>query len=793
MKKKASYIAVMAIAVFITLGGVYFKMHNAKDTGLLAYWSFDERSGKTAADVIGKRNDSIDYVFNHARFKASSDPQRRKGISGNALLFDGYSTWIKRSADLIGKPEDALTLEAWVAPRSYEWGDEKRLSAIVNQHDREMKEGFILGMFRHGSWSMQLGLDHEWIEVWSKDHPLPKNEWSYVVATYDKKKSMMKLYLNGDEVASKQTPAHRAITPSSQDLLIGKNNQAVILAGVFPLNMFNGLIDEVKIYNRALSSDEIASSFHRYVVPYGGKIPPISYDDLKLDRSLLADDRHRPQYHVSPPAHWMNEPHAPIYFNGQYHLFYQHNPQGPYWHQIHWGHWVSDDLVHWRDLPVALTPEKNAVDPDGDWSGSATYDEKGLPVLFFTAGDDSTNPNQRVGLARSTFAKDGDNDLVHWVKHPAPVVVQQQGIGKFGDFRDPFVWKDGDSWYMLVGSGTEGQGGTALAYTSKNLTDWEYKGPFYISDHEKYPFLGPVWELPVLLPLGKDKEGNDKHVFLISPVGAGADVEVFYWIGTFDKEHFRFIPDQKEPQLIDVGDFHFTGPSGMVDPKTGRSIVFTIAQGERTAALDYSAGWAHNGGLPVSLSLRKDGRLGVEPIEELQSLRGKKLVSFTNKSAEEANDLLADVKGDMLDIILELEPGTAKQFGIKVRRSPGGEEETLLYYDEEASTLNVNRMKTTLDRFERSKGIQGGKLELNGENLKLHIYLDRSMIEAYANGLKSLTTRAYPSRPDSLGLQIWGDGSILVKSMQVWEMNSAYGATVPAYVPERHMDGIQTK
>jgi hypothetical protein len=200
-----------------------------------------------------------------------------------------------------------------------------------------------------------------------------------------------------------------------------------------------------------------------------------------------------------------------------------------------------------------------------------------------------TTAQQRVGLARSTFTQDGDNDLVHWVKHPSPVVVQHQGIGNFGDFRDPFVWKDGDIWYMLVGSGTDGEGGTALAYTSKNLTDWEYKGPFYISDHNHYPYLGPVWELPVLLPLGKDKEGRDKHVFLISPVGAGADVEVFYWIGTFDKEHVRFIPDQNEPQLIDVGDFHFTGPSGMVDPKTGRKILFTIAQGERTPALDYSA------------------------------------------------------------------------------------------------------------------------------------------------------------------------------------------------------------
>ena len=751
-----------------------FNDFSAKNVGMLAHWTFDEETGKMAYESVSRRKDPIDYVFNYARFKPSNDPQRRKGISGNALLFDGYSTWVTRTANLMDKPRDAITIEAWVAPRSYEHGDEKRLSAIVNQHDREKREGYILGVYRHGTWALQLGLQNEWVEIWSHDHPLPKYQWSYIVATYDKKTALMKLYLNGKEVVSKKVPKIAYITPSKQDVLIGKNNQGVVLEGVFSLNMFNGLMDEVKIYNRALSAEEIQDSFHNYTALHKGNIPQIPYDDLKLDRRLLADDRHRPQYHVSPPAHWMNEPHAPIYFNGQYHLFYQHNPKGPYWHQIHWGHWVSNDMAHWRDLPVALQPEKNAVDPDGDWSGSATYDERGIPVLFFTAADYIAKPNQRIGLARTTFPKDRDNDLVHWYKHPEPIVVQEEGIGLFGDFRDPFVWKEGNRWYMLVASGIEGQGGTALVYTSANLMDWDYKGPLYISNHNKYPYLGNVWELPVLLPLGPDKKGNEKHILLISPKGQGADVEVWYWIGKRDKKLFRFIPEQEEPQLIDVGDFHFTGPSGFVDPKTGRKIIFTIAQDERTPQLQYLAGWAHNGGLPVSLMLREDGRLAIAPIAELQSLRGEKLASFQEKTMEEANNLLRNVKGDMLEIIVELKPGTAEQFGIKVRRSPKGEEETLLYYDAVDSAFKVNRMKTTLDRSEQSTGIQGGKLKLDGKNLKLHIYLDRSMVEAYANGLRSLTTRVYPSRSDSLGLKVWGNGSLTVKSIEVWKMNPAF-------------------
>jgi sucrose-6-phosphate hydrolase SacC (GH32 family) len=650
------------------------------------------------------------------------------------------------------------------------------LSAIVNRYNLDRKQGYLLGMFRHGSWSFQVGLEGgDWKELWSPDgHELPKNEWSYVNAVFDGNQGEIKLYLNGSEIASAAVPrGSRLAEAADTDLLIGKNNHSSLLAEVFSLHMFSGIIDELKIYNRALSAEEVAASY-RHVLDtfHEGIRPQLNYDEIKLDRTPLLLDRHRPQYHVSPPAHWMNEPHAPIYFDGQYHLFYQHNPHGPFFHQIHWGHWVSQDLVHWRDLPVALAPEKDQLAPDGIWSGSASYDADGLPVLFFTAGNDSASPNQSVALARSTYTLDGNPDLVHWVKHPEPLIVQKKGMGAFGDFRDPFVWKDDDGWYALVGSGIEG--GAALAFASQDMLNWTYKGPFFKADIQKFPYLGPIWELPVLLPLGSDKQGVNKHLLLVSPVGKGADVEVFYWIGQLDKQNLSFIPDQEEPQLIDVGDFHFTGPSGMVDPKTGRNIVFTIAQGDRTSEMEYKSGWAHNGGLPLSVYLRDDGRLGIEPIQELQSLRGAKRLSLRDQSLAETNVQLRDVHGDMLEIQLELEPGSAKQFGIKVRCTPDGEEETLLYYDWNQAMLVVDRSKTTLYPGEKCRGVQGGKLELLGENLKLHIYLDRSMVEAYANGLKSLTTRVYPSRMDALGLEIWGDGEAFVKSLDIWDMQSIW-------------------
>ncbi|WP_054940070.1 GH32 C-terminal domain-containing protein [Paenibacillus ihuae] len=753
------------------------------DQGLMMHWAFDEGSGASALESVSQVRDEIQSVFNQAAFTEWSGPQWRQGVSGSGLLFDGYSTAIVHPVheEETGggqKPLSAHSIGVWVAPRSYDLGHEGKLTAIVNRHNMERKQGYLLGLFRHGSWSFQVGLEGgEWKELWSPDgYELPKNEWSYVNAVFDGNGGELKLYLNGSEIASTDLPRGSIIAEAAgTELLIGKNNHSSLLAGVFSLQMFSGILDELKIYNRALSAEEVAASYRQVLDSgHGGARPQVPYDEIRLDRTPLLSDRHRPQYHLSPPAHWMNEPHAPVYFDGQYHLFYQHNPLGPFFYHIHWGHWVSKDLVHWRDLPVALAPDKDQLAPDGIWSGSATYDADGLPVLFFTAGNDSASPNQSVALARSTYSQDGDPDLVKWIKHPEPLIVQKKGMGAFGDFRDPFVWKDEDGWYALVGSGIEGGGGAALAFESQDMLNWTYKGSFFEADIQQFPYLGPIWELPVFLPLGSDKQGVSKYLLLVSPVGKGADVEVFYWIGQLDKHNLSFLPDQEEPQLIDVGDFHFTGPSGMVDPKTGRNIIFTIAQGDRTSELEYQSGWAHNGGLPLSVYLREDGRLGIEPVQELQSLRGEKRLSFRDKSLAEANDLLKAVQGDMLEIQLELERGSARQLGIKVRCTPDGEEETLLYYDFNEAMLLVDRTKTTLHPLERCRGIQGGKLELSGENLKLHIYLDRSMVEAYANGLKSLTTRVYPSRKDALGLEIWGDGEPLIKSMEIWNMQSIW-------------------
>ncbi|WP_100406885.1 GH32 C-terminal domain-containing protein [Bacillus solitudinis] len=742
---------------------------------LVAHWSFEETDGAYTYETVQKIYDSIDYVLHEARFQPNRSPKRRKGLQGTALWFDGFSTHVKRRKDAFHLPNKGMTISIWVAPYSFGGIEGEDVTALINQHNREKEQGFILGIKKHGDLTFQVGLTSGWTEIHS-DVRLPRNKWTYVVATYEATCGLLEIYLNGDRVAHTNVEKDNQLVIADVDLLIGKHNHPKMIEQTFSLGMFSGLMDEVCIFQRALTAEEILYEYVSYLTPSNGEIPSIELEDINIHREDFILDEHRPQYHLTAPGHWMNEPHAPLYYKGKYHLFYQHNPQGPYWGNIHWGHWVSDDLIHWRDLPIALSPERDSVDPDGVWSGCAHYDRDGVPVLFFTAGNNNYLPNQMIGLARSTVKTDGDLDLKNWVKHPAPILFQPEGFNLDDDgFRDPFVWKEGETWYQLVGSGINGCGGTALLFESDNLINWEYRGPLYLSDYKEYPYLGRVWELPILLPLGKDRKGNEKHIFIISPVGDDADVEVFYWIGKWDRKNRRFLPEQEKPQLFDLGDFHFTGPSAMLDPKSGRIILFTIAQGERPIEYEYASGWAHNGGLPIELYLSEDGRLKFKPIDEVKELRKRKLLDLSNVTIAEANQLLKGIYGDMLEIEVVFQPYEQECYGLFIRQTADHTEETLLYYDGFTKGMFVDRTKTTLDKKEKTSGIQGGFIGLNeGEPLKLRVFVDKSMVEAYINDIKSLTTRVYPTKIDAKGISLMGSNEIIVESIKVWDQKHIF-------------------
>ncbi|MCX5328594.1 GH32 C-terminal domain-containing protein [Streptomyces sp. NBC_00140] len=773
-----------------------------------ARWDFDERTGAATLEAVSGSPTPVDYVFNDARYKPDSDPVRRRGIHGRALYFDGYSTYI--TADGPGRLDtaDGMTVDVWIAPYAYEHGIDGKPQALANQHDPGARTGFLLGLRRFGQIVFQLGFGTALIEVkGDPGRPAAKGRWSHVAATYDRAAHELRLYLDGRLIGTAATPDKVPEPAAGEPLLIGRHNRPTLLNGEFHANMYMGLMDSLTIRPGTLDDATAQREHAERIAALPGHRPP--RPDLTPDRARFNGDRHRPQFHMLPPRHWMNEPHAPVYFKGKYHLFYQHDPLGPFWGQIHWGHAVSTDMVHWRDLPIALAPAADSVGPDGCWSGSACVDGDRGPVLFFTGGDDRLPYRQRTGLAVSTYQTDGDTDLAAWTMRPEPVTEAPAdlpagpGTAWAENFRDPFVWQEDGIWYQLVGSGivdydgtrvTRRHGGTALIHTARRPEGpWTYQGPLHWNDLTTVPEPGEVWELPVLLPLpGPQGRRTGKHILLISPWWEGFNPDAvkhtYYWIGTFDKRTYRFVPDHEKPREFDFGE-HFTGPSGFVTPD-GRSVIFSITQDRRSEQQHARSGWAHNAGLPVSVFLRQDNTLGVDPIVEVAGLRGTRLARIRQTSVAKANRQLAGVMGDLLDISAVIEPRGTQTITLAVRASADGTEQTLLTYDTAEQRFRIDRSRSSLDPDVR-KGVHGGSVELDGGHLKLRVLLDRSMLEAYVNGTNSLTSRIYPTREDATGLRLISEGgSAHVVSLDVWRMNGAYDTPVTpaAYDPPRPTD-----
>lgn len=479
-------------------------------------------------------------------------------------------------------------------------------------------------------------------------------------------------------------------------------------------------------------------------------------------REQLAEDPHRPRYHFTPPANWMNDPNGIIEWDGQLHLFYQHNPYAAVWDNMHWGHAVSDDLAHWTDLPVALAPAPGGPDQDGCWSGCAV-NNSGAPTVLYTGvqGDWALPHNQRVCLARGT------KDLISWEKHADnPVIARPpEGLDVTG-FRDPYVWREDDGWYMIVGAGIRDVGGAALLYRSKDLVSWEYLNPLCVGDKHNTSTIwtGSVWEVPQLLCLG------DKHV-LIATVWENDPLYSVYFTGTY--RNHRFVPEMVNK--LDYGDRHFYAAHTTIDSQ-GRHIMWGFIGEGRSTEAQQAAGWSGVMSLPRIISLREDGKLAMRPAPEIESLRREHCRYSDLDLSKDSSDFVLDQRGDALEIVVEIDPLDAEECGIKVRCSPDGQEETVIFYDAARKRLGVDRRRSTrIKNGGLSSGVQEEAFELSlGEPLRMRVFVDCSVIEVYASDYACFTSRVYPSRSDSTGVCVYTRGEARVNSIDIWKLSSIW-------------------
>lgn len=684
----------------------------------------------------------VRFVMNQDAF-----PNREYRFQKDAFLFDGYSIWFQDEGSLFRKM-DNFTISFVFAPLCYsEQGD-----GIFSFCDENEKKGFYVLLNKFGKIQIGFGNGTEMFRFPSINAHVQKNQWNMATIVFRKDAGWCDLYVNGMLSNRKQFRRHMKIEWPESKVYLGKYVDHQEYHEKSEIGCFYGFMKEMVIYQECLA-DETIQELHRNC-----SMEKLSMDPV-WNRDVYKNDVQRPQYHLIPPGKWMNEPHAPMYFDGYYHIFHQANPHAPIFNHLQWGHLVSSDMVHWEDMPLALETEEGQLDPDGCWSGSSLVDKSGIPRIFYTAGNYAKFPNQSVALATAVI--EADKKLQKWEKCPVPIVEQTEGW--LGEFRDPFVWMEDHTYFMLVGTGdADHGGGNAVLYSSKDMIHWQSHGFIMEYDYEKNQEVGHVWELPVLLPLRNEMGEIVAHILLLCACQIeDANVETYAFIGKWDTVSKKFEKIHERAILLDLGNGTFTGPSGFVTPDD-RTVVFTIAQGHRDSDEEFHSGWAHNGGIPIELFV-KNKELHFRPIREIYGLKERQLLHLENVTVEEANEHLKQFAGNRfwMKICADAECLAIETLDVNKKK--------VVYYDKEKKQLGVlNEQGVQIGKY-RGKIDQ---VNIGEEPIVMEYFLDHSMIEVYLNEQKSVTHRNY-IKGNSRKMKLSGNVHKIQK-LELWEMASAY-------------------
>jgi beta-fructofuranosidase len=444
----------------------------------------------------------------------------------------------------------------------------------------------------------------------------------------------------------------------------------------------------------------------------------------------------------------MNDPNGPIYYDGWYHLFYQHNPYGEDWGYMHWGHARSRDLVHWEHLPIALAPAYEAGE-EHVFSGCARVNEQGELLLVYTSvkqGTREDRPDNEQWAARPL-----DAELRAWERHPANplLALDTHGGPRFHkDWRDPFIFTAGGRNFLVLGGATDDTLEVALyEAVDASLTRWRYCGPLVTEpapppDAEVRRFLEcPNFvQAPPTVP-----GGQPKWILLTSPYNL-----VEYTTGEFDPDTLTFAPEQHgilDAGHDDVPNFYATN---LLDDAQGRCVLLGWARG-----FAKERGWNGALALPRLLTVDANGAPRQQPLSALQSLRGVH-VGLGAFSVANGSMVVPGVTGDALEIQLSFNLHRAAAAGLRVRSSGDGQRGIELRWD--GVTLTVAGCPVALPADARRE-------------LTLQVFLDKCLLEVFANGgCVAMTRIIYPPNEDQ-AIEVFAEGgTALVGNIDVWEM-----------------------
>jgi len=478
---------------------------------------------------------------------------------------------------------------------------------------------------------------------------------------------------------------------------------------------------------------------------------PLHFRPLLAAESLqakLAADPLRPQFHLLPVKNWMNDPNGPIFWKGRYHMFFQYNPHAAVWGDMHWAHAVSDDMMHWRHLPIALAPTPGWDDADGCFTGSAVDNHgtatilytgvKSVPAECATLRDAINNFREVQCLATST-----DPQLRTWMKWKQPV-IEPPDEPKLTGFRDPFLLRHGNEWLLGVASGHFKKGGCVLLYRSKDLRTWEYlhelaSGRWSEKESKNPVDSGEMWECPDFFPLG------NKHVLLYSTAG-----QVIWETGELDPKELKFHSERRG--ILDHGAYY--AQKTQLDAQGNRILWGWIPEKRPDSEL-IAAGWAGCMALPRVLSLSSAGDLEMTVAGEARSLRGKVLSPARQHTEPRSNSLYGarfdDLRVELICRVL------STPFTLVLEDRAGPWWSVSVKPHDSALTLTVNG--STIEIPSKPKAQH-----------TFHLFLDGSVAELIVDRRHAITSRIYRQPDGPLRIKPNGEDLLSLVSLDAWEL-----------------------
>lgn len=347
----------------------------------------------------------------------------------------------------------------------------------------------------------------------------------------------------------------------------------------------------------------------------GCKNHQVNRPETSIELKQNYTEPHRPQFHFSPAAHWMNDPNGMVFLDGEYHLFYQYYPDSTVWGPMHWGHAVSRDMVHWEHLPIALYPDSlgyifsgSAVIDKGNTSGLGV-DGKDPMIAIFTQHNPVLEKAGSAVFQYQSIAYSNDHGRT-FTKYKGNPVIRNPGIR---DFRDPKVrWHDeSHSWILTLAAYDK-----VMFYASPDLIHWKHTGDFGIKEDKR------LWECPDLFPL-KVKDADEFKWVLTTSIQQQAPnggTGTSYFIGEFDGKTFK--GDSKNQKWFDYGTDNYA------------MVTWSNAPDGRTLALGWMSNWLYAQKVPTDkwrsamtlpreLELQKQGDdyyITSMPVKELRTI-----------------------------------------------------------------------------------------------------------------------------------------------------------------------------